>query len=530
MKSKFSIKNNFVLATIVALVISFIVFYIYLPPINLYSIDFYMFLTVVVIVFLLSYYVFFTRNKKDVFKFSKIGIGILAIGWGIFLIMNLFSLVPFHARRYANIIKKEDGIFSEDVEQVDFDRIPVVDRDTAVKLGSRKMGEIEDLVSQYDIDQTYSQATVNGKPMRNTPLIYSDIIKWLKNSKNGIPYYISVDMVEQDVELKKLEKPIKYSFSDKFSRDIKRHMRFKYPTALIDEINFETDDEGHPFWVASTVKPTVGLIGGMDANSVIVVDAVTGDTNRYKVGDVPEWIDRVYSADRIVEQLTWNGRLQGGFINQYFGQRGVTEPTDGYNYLSLGNDIYLYTGITSVLADESNIGFVLVNMRTKETKFFPVSSADEKSAMASAEGAVQEKGYNATFPILINLYNRPTYFLSLKDNAGLIKTFAFIDAQNYQNVATGSTIEQALAIYDSTNIDREIDESALEDMEITVREIYPVTIEGNTSYFIRADGSELVFVAPIKASTKLPFVKIGDKLNVTGENLGTQFNINSIKD
>lgn len=530
MKNKISKNKNFFLAILVGLIIGFIGFYIYLPPINLYSMEFYTFITGIIIIFLISFYVFYTRTKEDIMKISKRLLVILALFWGIYLIMNLVSLVPFHAKKYANLLKKEEGVFSEDVAQVDFDKIPVVDRDTAIKLGSRKMGEMGDLVSQYDIDQTYSQITVNGKPLRNTPLVYSDLIKWLKNKKNGIPYYISVDMTDQDVELKKLDKPIKYSFSDKFSRDIKRHIRFKYPTAIIQEINFETDDNGKPYWVASTVKPTIGLIGGMDASSVIVVDAVTGEANRYKVGEVPEWIDRVYSADLVVEQLNWNGRLQGGFINQYFGQKGVTEPTDGYNYLSIDNDIYLYTGITSVLADESNIGFVLVNMRTKETKFYPVSSADEKSAMASAEGAIQEKGYSATFPILINLYNRPTYFLSLKDNAGLIKTFAFIDAQNYQKVATGSTIEQALANYDSNDVEVEVDESTLEDMKIKVEEIYPVTIEGNTNYFIKAEGSDVVFVAPIQSSTKLPFVKVGDELQITGENLEKQFNIKTIKE
>ncbi len=150
--------------------------------------------------------------------------------------------------------------------------------------------------------------------------------------------------------------------------------------------------------------------------------------------------------------------------------------------------------------------------------------------MSSAEGAVQEKGYKATFPLLINLYNRPTYFLSLKDNAGLIKTFAFIDAQNYQNVATGSSIEQALNNYDATNVDREIDESSLEDIKIKVQEIYPVTIKGDTNYFIKVANKEIIFVAPISASTKLPFVKAGDELEITGENLGTQFNIKTIKD
>ncbi|SHH64988.1 hypothetical protein SAMN02745245_01834 [Anaerosphaera aminiphila DSM 21120] len=528
MKNNIKSTRNIVLPILIGLIINFIIFYVVLPPINIFSLDFYVFLSIFTVIF----YALFSIANRD--KFLKVGkwlIKFLILIWAIFFIMELVSMIPFHAKKYANLINKEEGVFSEDVEQVDFDKLPVVDRSTALKLGSRKMGEMGDLVSQYDIDETYSQITVDGRPERVTPLVYSDLIKWFRNSKSGIPYYISVDMASQEVDLVKLEKPIRYSFTDKFSRDIKRHIRFRYPTALIDEINFEIDDDGHPFWIASTLKPTIGLIGGMDVNAVIVVDAITGETNKYKADNVPEWIDRVYSANLVIEQLNWNGKLKNGYINQYLGQKGVTKPTDGYNYLSIGNDIYLYTGITSVLADNSNIGFVLVNMRTKETKFYPVSSADEYSVMESAQGAVQEKGYKATFPILINLYNRPTYFMSLKDNADLTKMFAFVDAQNYQNVSTGSTLKQALASYDLTNLssDSEIDESSLKDMTITVSEIQPVTIDGNTNYFIRAVDSDTVFIATIKSSNRLPFIKSGDVLEISGEDLGIQFNIKTIK-
>ncbi|RVU55137.1 hypothetical protein [Anaerosphaera multitolerans] len=527
MKTKLFNKNSFLIPLAAGLIINFIIFYVVLPPINIFSFDFYAYLSIFTVIFYLLFSIF---NKDKFIKVTKLLIKFLVSVWAIFFIMQIISSIPFHAKKYAALIEREDGIFSEDVEQVDFNKLPVVDRSTALKLGSRKMGEMGDLVSQYDIDSTYSQITVDGKPERVTPLVYSDIIKWFKNSRNGIPYYISVDMASQEVDLVKLEKPIKYSFTDKFSRDIKRHIRFKHPTAIIDEINFEVDDEGHPYWVASTLKPTIGLIGGMDVNALIVVDAVSGEVKKYDADNVPEWIDRVYSANLVIQQLNWNGRLKNGFINQYFGQRGVTKPTDGYNYLSIGNDIYLYTGITSVLADNSNIGFVLINMRTKETKFYPVSSADEYSVMESAQGAVQEKGYKATFPILINLYNRPTYFMSLKDNADLTKMFAFVDAQNYQNVATGSTIKQALSNYDSfgLTIDGEIDESTLEEMTVTVSEIYPVTIDGNTHYFIKGVGTDLVFIAPIQTSNKLPFIKAGDLLEVSGENMGTQFNIKTI--
>ncbi len=521
--------NRLIIAIVLGLIFGLLYFYFILPPINLYAFDFYIALTIILAFTSIMVVALYTRSFKNFLNTGKILIGILVLAWGIFICMNIISLPIFHAKAYSNVLGINQGVFKEDVSQVDFDKIPVVDRETAVKLGSRKMGEMGDLVSQYNIDDSYSQITVNGKPIRNTPLVYSDLIKWFQNKSQGIPYFISVDMTDQEVSMVKLEKPIKYSFSDKFSRNIYRHIRFKYPTAIIDEINFEVDDNNKPYWVASTIKPTVGLIGGFDSNSVIVVDAITGETNRYKVGEVPDWVDRVYSANIIMKQLNWNGKLKRGFINQFIGQKGVTQPTDGYNYLSIDNDIYMYTGITSVLQDESNIGFALINLRTKEAKFYPVSSADEKSAMESAQGAVQEKGYKATFPILINLYNRPTYFLSLKDNAGLIKTFAFIDAQNYQTVAIGSTVNQALNAYDTSGMSQETDPQDLVEKTITLEQIRPVTVEGNTNYFIREKGSDVIYIAPISASNRLPFMKAGETLKIKGEDLGKQFNIVNIE-
>ena len=525
-------KVGVVKAVICSLVFAFLYYYFVLPPINIFASEFYLAITIVTVATTIFVNIFCRRGFRKSFRLSKFAFKFLVGIWAIYFVMVIVSAPIFHAKSYSKVLELQEGVFKDDVAEVDFEKIPVVDRDTAVKLGSRKMGEMGDLVSQYSIDPAYSQVTVNGKPMRNTPLVYSDLIKWLQNKSSGIPYYIAVDMADQDVMMVKLPQPIKYSFSDKFQRNIRRLIRFKYPTAIIDEINFEVDDKDHPYWVASTLKPTVGLIGAFDSNSVIVVDAVTGEANRYEVGQVPDWVDRVYSANLVMRQLNWNGRMKRGFINQFIGQKGVTQPTDGYNYLSIDNDIYMYTGITSVLQDESNIGFALINMRTKEAKFYPLSSADEHSAMDSAEGAVQEKGYTATFPILINLYNRPTYFLSLKDNAGLIKTFAFIDAQNYQTVRTGQTVKEALKAFNESYAASDHEPAETEKRNIIIEEIVPVTVEGNTNYFIKAKGDETIYIAGIAKSNRLPFLKAGDKIAIEGEAIGdgSQFNISAVED
>ena len=503
-------------------------YYVLLVPINFKSIEFYAYAIFILSMLTFIFFIdsFFNNKSKIIYKTSiKIIIAmVVAIA-----ISNIYSSPIFQAKKYSSLLQKQDSIFEEDIKQADFSKLPVVDRQTAIKLGGRKMGEVSSLVSQYNIDQTYSQINVAGKPIRVTPLVYADFVKWFLNKDKGLPYYVKVDMVTQNASLVKLENPIKYSMSDKFSRNLVRHIRFAYPSAIIADINFETDDEGKPYFIATAVEPTIGLFGAPDTKYIIVVDAYSGKMQKYNVGDVPKWVDRVYPADMIITQLDDNGRYAKGFINSKIKQDGVTKTTDGYNYITIDDDIYLYTGITSVLSDESNIGFVFVNMRTKQTKFYPLSSAEEFSVMDSASGAVQEKGYKATFPILINVYNRPTYFMALKDKAELTKMFSLVDAQNYQKVSVGNTIEQTLENYKKITSDIAIESLQSSEKSIVIEDLQNVVLNGNTVYYIKAKDDDKIYSVSIDINPKLAFVKIGDTLNISGNESENLFIITGVK-
>lgn len=503
-------------------------YYIALVPINLKSVEFYGYATVMLFILSFIFFIdsFFNEKSKIIYKtLLKISIAMIVIT----ALSNLYSSPILQSKRYASLIKKQTSVFEEDIKQADFTKLPVVDRDTAIKLGARKMGEMGDLVSQYNIDETYSQIALGEKPVRVTPLVYADFVKWFLNKDKGIPYYIKIDMVTQNASLVKLDEPIMYSMSDKFSRNLYRHIRFSYPTAIIDDINFETDDEGKPYFIATAVEPTIGLFGAPDTKYIIIVDAHSGKMEKYKTGNVPEWVDRVYPANMIITQLDDNGKFERGFLNSKIKQEGVTKTTDGYNYLISGSDISLYTGITSVLADESNIGFVIVNMRTKETKFYPVSSAEEFSVMDSAKGAVQEKGYDATFPLLINVYNRPTYFMSLKDKASLIKMYSLVDAQNYQKVAVGNTVEETVENYQKITSDIMNNVGASSEKTIVIEDIQSVVIDSNTLYYIKAKDEEKILSASINIDPRLAFIKAGDTIEVSGSDMGSVFVITKLK-
>lgn len=410
-------------------------------------------------------------------------------------------LIPGNAERYASVLETTDGVFAEDIEEVDYSEVPVIDRDSAILLGNRAMGSIPEYVSQFEIADTYSMINYQGRPVRVSPLVYADLFKWLSNRDSGIPAYVLVDMVTQEAEVVRLEQPIRYSDSEPLARNVDRHVQLSYPDLMFDQKSFELDEEGHPWWVYPVQHRTIGLFGGTDIYGVVLVDACTGETDFYAVEDCPTWVDRAYPSDLLIEQYNWSGMYENGWLNSWLGQEGVVRTTPGtngqlgYNYIAQGEDIYLYTGVTSVTADDSSVGFILVNQRTGESHFYPVAGATEASAMASAEGQLQNLRYQATYPILLNVAGQPTYFVSLKDDAGLVKMFAMINIEQYQSVATGSTVEECqeayLALLASDGLlseEEAAESSAAQEVSGQIATIAQAVVDGNSHFYVTLAG------------------------------------------
>lgn len=444
------------------------------------------------------------------------------------LLMSLIGARIFNARKYASLIETVDGNFATDVAELSMSQIPVVDRDTATRLGQRKLGEMSDLVSQFEIESDYTQINFNDRPTRVTPLKYADFIKWCTNTAEGVPAYITVDLTTQEADLVRLSDlglgNIRYSRSEYFLRNVDRALRLKYPTKIFGSVSFEIDEQGTPFWVASVIQYKIGFWSGPDICGAVLMNATTGESNYYALQDIPQWVDQAYDENMLFQQLTDNGLLKNGYWNSVFGQKGCVMPTDGYNYLAIDDDVWMYTGITSVTADESNIGFVLVNLRTKEARYYVQAGAEEYSAMDSAKGQIQEKNYNATFPILLNVGGRPTYFMSLKDDAGLVKMYAFVDMEQYQIVGTGTTVDKAREAYIGALADEKIETDPNTETETiaqaqgVVTALASAVVDGNTQYYVKMDGVDGIVVLPASISNELPFLKVGDTLTVSYTN------------
>ena len=520
-----------------------IYYYVALPAISIHSMDFWIFVMVAVLLSGVAYGVSFAKKESLSYyelkklKGSNMLRGILAallVLVVIFLIGLLLSSPVVNAKKYQQLMKVETGEFAADIEELSFDQIPLLDRDSATLLGNRKMGSMVDMVSQFEVDELYSQINYQDRPVRVSPLKYADIIKWFNNNGEGIPAYIKIDMTMQNTELVKLDKGMKYTTSDHFNRNIYRHLRFKYPTYIFNDLSFEVDDEGTPYWICPVKKFNIGLFGGETIGRVVLCNAITGETQDYAIEDAPQWIDRAYSADMLVELYDYYGSLKHGFINSVLGQKDCLKTTDGYNYLAIDDDVWVYTGVTSITGDQSNVGFVLMNQRTMETKFYEVEGATEDSAMSSAEGQVQNLKYKATFPLLLNISGEPTYFIALKDDAGLVKMYAMVNVQKYQIVAVGDTVSECEAAYTDLMYENGISEVQEDDRDILtikapITKIAQSVVDGNSHYYIMVEGSEDIFDIPVTDFIDIIRYNVGDEVTIEyrkGEQTNTVLSLN----
>lgn len=524
MKKKKSCSNFWkktILPIIITIIIGVILFYVFLPPINIHSMGFWVFVVVLSIIYgLLSFIMMnnslLSNNDVKFLKRSQITFASILVIIVLITIINIAVSPLFNSKKYAKRITiNEDTTFTEDVAEVDFSKIPLLDKESSQKLGDRVMGEMPELVSQFDVSDLYTQINYNDEIMRVTPLEYSGVIKYFSNRKSGVKGYITVNSVTGNAELIKLDKGMRYMPSAMFNENLMRKLRFKYPTEIFGEPSFEIDNSGNPYWIVPTLTYT-GVGMKEEVKGIVALDPITGHSKKYSVDKVPSWIDHVYYASLIIEQTDDWGKYRSGFFNSIFGQKSVVATTEGYNYMVMDDDVYLYTGITSTLADESNVGFILTNMRTKETHYYAVPGAEEYSAMSSAEGQVQQMEYRSTFPLLINLHNKPTYLVSLKDNAGLVKMYAFIDVQDYQNVVVTDYkegIEKAAQNYlDNRNDER--DTTKDKEKTVIIENLKTVSIDGNTYYYFE-DKNKQRYRVSIKINVDLlPFIKNGDEVEI----------------
>ncbi len=493
---------------LVVLVVGFLYFYISLPALNPQSSDFYVFIGLLCVVYFICTlvtsgmslsgggpreYIRFLKNQCKPIFFLFIALLLVAC------IGSVASMPLFRASSYRDLLQVETGDFVKDVDEISFDQIPMLDS----------------AVSQFEVSDVYSQINYQGRPVRVSYLNYGDLVKWFTNRSEGLPAYIIIDMVTQEAEVVRLKDGMKYAPSEPLNRNLYRHLRFQYPTFMFAAPVFEIDENGDPWWICPKLEKTIGLFGGDDIHGAVLMNAVTGESTYYE--DVPTWVDRVYSADLIIQQYDYHGMFVNGFINSMLGQKDVTVTTAGYNYIAMNDDVYMYTGVTSVTSDQSNVGFLLTNQRTKDTKYYRCSGATEYSAMDSAEGVVQHLGYKDTFPLLLNISGEPTYFMALKDNAQLVKMYAMVNVRQYQIVATASSVaeceQQYIHLLSQSGLTTPVELPETSSKGV-LAEIRTAVLDGNSYYFLRLEGEEVFYSVSAATNPIVVTLNVGDTVTV----------------
>lgn len=536
--SGMSRSQKIVWAIIIVLVAAFCYWWFH-PAINIHSADMWVFITIVIL--LPSFLIL--RNRSNAAhtgtleeppddarasKFKKLSL----IPLIVFLLVvvgaiSSSAIIPGNAERYANILPTEDMEFAKDIPEVNYNEIPVIDKDSAELLGNRTLGDIPQYVSQFEISNLYSQINYQGKPVRVSPLAYADFFKWMNNMNSGLPAYVLVDTTTQNAKVVTLDHGIMFSQSEPFDRNIDRYVQLKYPFTMFGTKSFELDESGNPYWVCPVLDYTIGLFGGETVSGVVLVNAETGECSEYSIADCPDWVDKAYPADLLIQQYNWSGEYINGWLNSWLGQTGVKQTTPGangdlgYNYIAKDNDIWMYTGVTSATDDSSIIGFVLVNQRTHESHFYSVSGATEESAMSSAEGQVQNLRYTATFPLLINIGGQPTYFMSLKDSAGLVKKYAMIDIQRYQNVAIGDTVAdcqksyKALLETNGVNVTSSNGSDNVQTAQGIINHMATAVIDSNSHYYVTLKDDNNIYDFALPGMIDIVRYKEGDTIKFT---------------
>ena len=439
------------LSFLTTVVVGAVAYYIMIPALNFKSPDFYTFFILLIAVFTGSLYLFIGAGKKverkEYFKKRSIVpiimvavlVVVMVVGW---LVGSTF----FRAKSYSNLVTVQESDFSEDFKDIKYDEVPRLDATTSKVLADQQLGSLSEYKSQYVVSSVSTQINYQGTPVRVAYLEYADVFKWFNNTKNGLPAYMLIDLVSQKVTavncIEKFGEGIKYSPTELFNEKLVRHLRFQFPTAILDTPNFEINDDGYPYWITPVLDKTIGLFGGTDVKGAIITDALTGESNYYNIETIRtdstlNWIDVVYNQNLLVEQYNYHGKLSNGFWNSIIFQNDVNIASQGNGVIAMDDDVWVYTGVTSSEADASNFGFILCNQRTKELRYYQKGGAMESSAQESAADAVQNYGYRAIFPILLDIEGQPTYFMSLYGDSYTVKGYALVNLDDKTIVGTG---------------------------------------------------------------------------------------------
>ena len=498
---------SFIAVFMIAVMVTVMLFYIALPAFSLRSVGMWWFVSGVLGMASFAFLIKFFWNGDIHAGHIITWISTLVILFLIVLLGFIGSPV-FQSNTYKNIVQVTEGNFSEDFEDISqFHSYNVMDLDTAQRLGDRVLGKVPN-ASWYEIDKEYNLIIYQGKQYRISPLKYGGFFKYEKAKKYGIPGYVLVDCESNEASFIQTEQPIRYSTSSFFNEDLKRLLRFQYPTIVFESHFMEINDEGVPYWVSAVSQPQVGVWSARKVDRFVLTNACMGQSKMYFLEDRPEWLNHIFSLEYMMKVSKWHYQYVHGWWNpsntdvwrttySYADNSSSKEKDEpnffGYNsFVNKKGEVLIFTGITPANKTESNVGFLTVNTATGKCIYYPIPGAEESSAQVVVEGLIQNMGYQATYPIMVNVAGHPTYLMNMKDKSGLIQRYAMVSLENYSNAYVGASFEDTVYGYlEAIGITEVVPENvSLTNMSGVITEKYQAEIDG-TSYFYYVINDEL---------------------------------------
>jgi hypothetical protein len=514
--------TNIVKTTLIVLTFLFVVDYLLLPAWNVHNPMFHILMAILITVWT----VIFQFISRQLFSWTKYAY-LISIGFVVFtFVFGFLSSEMLNASKYQQQINITSNVsFDSSFESIALNRIPVVDKSTAIKLGDKQIGTIQSLGSQYYVNPKYTIISQNNALYRVANLEYRDFIKWLNNRSQGITSFVKVNVSNpSDVSLINLQDGLKILPNALFNDNLYRFVRFNHRDKILGSYAFELDDQDNPYFVVSVLAPEIGFFGGLSAQGAIVVDPINKTSEYYDIDDLPLWVDHVQPTEIAWSQIDNWGYYINGFFNTLFAQKDMIQTTEGYNYILLNNQVHVYSGLTSVGADRSIVGFSLINLRTKDARFYQLGGADEYAAMSSAQGQVQHLGYIATFPVLINIEGVPTYFIALKDREELVKMYAMVAVTNYDAVGVAESVNQTYQTYVQrlTSLDMiDVIIQPTNQKDITILNKDLVVMDGNT-YVIFKDQEGNIYSFKLSLNLNALFIEPGTSIKITFNDLNAE--------
>lgn len=367
------------------------------------------------------------------------------------------------------------------------------------------------------------------------------LVGWrVANQVNRIvPGYIVVDAEDPSAEpMVKLGYKMQYTLGAPTRNSLERYIySHGYRDYMIDDLTIEIRDDWQPFYSASLNRPALRYVGSVP-EKMILVNPENGDIQMYSLGEIPEWVDRVYSKQVAHDFMEWWGhwsKAEWKFIGESPANRTQPAGKPHLVYTKGGHPMWQIL-MTSWNQDTSVVYVVLFDGRSRTAKVYDVRGiAIEEAVLKSFRTTNKNlKNFEPVHPSIHKIYGKLTWVVSYisidanTDGAEPFQGVGLLAADNVEgaNVVMASSKDRAFTEYRQLLARGNANEAPGENSLTKVARgkvvnVVLAVVEGNTNYYLTLDSDDThVFQGRIGDNLELPFVATGKEVQITYLDIG----------